>query len=154
MFAGSWTDSWQQDATPGTMGLLVPSDQRPIAHHTLERRTCYQNDHHRTRSDSNRYSVTSDISQTSRSYKRRENVEHHEQHKSASAHKLQQTRSRSPRPHTYVARANGRLRRSSHHGIDSQEHHVRRDCVKHQDGAACRCNSNARITRAGESSDG
>jgi hypothetical protein len=124
------------------MGLLVPSDQRPGSHqHTLERRTCYQDDHHHTRSDSNRHSITTEVSQTGRSYKRHEHVEHFEQHKPASIHTRQQTRSHSPRPRTYAARASGRLRRSSHQQTEFQEHHVRRVCVKHQDDAACRCNS-------------
>jgi hypothetical protein len=140
-----------------TMELPVPSNQRPSDHyhyHTLERRTYYQGDYCLTRSDNNRYSVTSEVPQTSRSSKRREHMEHYEEYKSASVHNRQQTRSRSrsPRPRTHAAaRANGRLPESSHHQIDSQEHHVRRVCVKHQDDAACRCNSNARIARAGES---
>jgi hypothetical protein len=152
MFAGSWTDSWQQETTSGEMELLVPSDQRPgdhyHHHHTLEQRTCYQDDNRLIRSDSNRLSLTSEVSQATGSYKRCEHVEHYEQHESASVHARQQTRSRSPRPRTYVTRADGQLRKSERQLIGPQEP---RACVKHQDGTVCRCNSNSQVPRAGES---
>jgi hypothetical protein len=153
VFAGSWTDSWHQDTTSETMELLVPSDQRHCDryhhhHHMLDRRTCYQDDQHLPRSYINGHFVTSEVSRTSGAYKHREHVEHYEQHRSASVHTRQQTRSRPPRPSTYE---NGRLRRVERQQIDTEEHRVRHNCVKYQGDAACRCSSNPQTTRASKS---
>jgi hypothetical protein len=152
-FFGSWTDSCQQDTSSEPMDLPVFSDQRRgcYVNHTHERRTCCQDEDQVTRSDDVRHSATSEITQTDRPQRGRERLKSYAQPKSSSMINRQQTRSGSPRPRTYGARANGRLRRGERQQNGSQEHRVRRACVKHHDDAVCRCNSNSHITRASES---